>query len=326
MNEFELKERIKNLEKQLEQYKLEEVGIYVPKHVLNTKSEFGKAIRENLKEQRYYSHAKNLFDTKGNVPSILIQHFNFECSELIKKLNGYNLESVRLKIKNYANKLISVCNEQEITIKTQRLFYLKIEQAELENDYILFQAEEKWRKQEQARKIAEQRKADKEWFDKLRELEDQLSISVSNGDFGQINDLQQKIEQTRHLLKDRKAGWIYIISNDDMIPGYYKLGTTRRVNPLVRIDELSDASHAFKFKVHAFIYSEDCFALEAQLHKRFAYCRVNKENYHKEFFEIDLDELRQVLKDEFGIDVEMNENIYSDNEHLRELYNFAFDK
>lgn len=326
MNEFELREKIKKLEKQLEQYKLEEVGIYAPKHILNTKSEFGKAIRENLKEQRYYSHAKNLFDVKGNISSILIQHFNFECSELIKKLNGYNLESVRLKIKNYANKLISVCNEQEITIKTQRLFYLKIEQAELENDYILFQAEEKWKKQEQARKIAEQRKADKEWFDRLRELEEQLSVSVFSGDTEQTNELQQEIEKTQHLLRDRKAGWIYIISNEDMLYGYYKIGTTRRVNPLVRIDELSDASHAFKFKVHAFIYSEDCFALEAQLHKRFAYCRVNKENAHKEFFEVDLDELQQILKDEFGIDIEMNDNIYDDNAQLRELYNFAHDK
>lgn len=53
MNEFELREKIKKLEKQLEQYKLEEVGIYTPKHILNTKSEFRKAIRENLKEQRY---------------------------------------------------------------------------------------------------------------------------------------------------------------------------------------------------------------------------------------------------------------------------------
>lgn len=326
MNEFELKEKIKTLEKQLEQYELEQVGIYTPRHVLNTKSEFGNAIRENLKEQRYYSHTKNLLDKTGNIPAILIQHFNFECSELIKKLNGYNLESVRLKIKNYANKFISVCNEQEITIKTQRLFYLKIEQAELENDYILFQAEEKWKKQEQARKIAEQRKADKEWFDRLKELEEQKAKNVFNGDSEQIDKIEQEIEQTRHLLRDKKAGWIYIISNDDMISGIVKIGTTRRISPLVRIDELSDASHAFKFKVHAFIYSEDCFALESQLHRRFAYCRVNKQNAHKEFFEVSLDELQKVLKDEFGIDVEMNDNIYDDDEQLRELYNFAFDK
>lgn len=326
MHEFELREEIKELKHKLERYELEEVGIYTPKHVINTKVDFGTAIKENLREQKHYSNTKNLFSTTGRIQFILIQHFNFQCSELIKRLNGYNLQSVKLKLKDYANNFINICNEQEFTIKTQRLFYLKIEQAKLENDYIIFQSEEKWRKQEQARKIAEQRKADQEWFDRLREIEVKLKDSIFCGDIEETERLQQEIEKTRHLLRDRKAGWIYIISNDDMLPGYYKLGTTRRVNPLVRINELSDASHAFKFKVHAFIYTEDCFGLEAALHRRLAYCRVNKENVHKEFFHIDLDELQKILLDEFEIDVEMNEDIYEDDEKLNAIYNFAYDK
>ena len=89
---------------------------------------------------------------------------------------------------------------------------------------------------------------------------------------------------------------------------------------------MSDASHAFKFKVHAFIYTEDCFGLEAALHRRLAYCRVNKENVHKEFFYIDLDELQKILLNEFDIDVEMNDDIYEDDEKLSAIYNFAYDK
>ena len=108
MNEFELQEEIKDLKRKLERYELEEVGIYAPKHVLNTKADFGKAIKENLREQKHYSNAKNLRTTTGRNQSILIQHFNFQCSELIKKLNGYNLQSVKLKLKDYANNFINV--------------------------------------------------------------------------------------------------------------------------------------------------------------------------------------------------------------------------
>lgn len=326
MKEFELKEKIKSLERKLEQYELESVGIYAPKHALNTRSEFGEAIRQNLKEQRECSKVKNLFTTTGTIQSILVQNFNFECSEIIRKLNGYNLQSAKLKIQEKANNMLDVCDEYGILVSNHNLFNLKIEQAELENDYLLFQAEEKYRKQEQARKIAEQRKADKEWFDRLVELEKRIQESISNGDIEETERLQEEANQTRHLLKEKKAGWVYIISNEDMHNGYYKVGTTRRISPLVRIDELSDASHAFKFRIHALIYSEDCFDLESRLHRRLTNYRVNKENLHKEFFEIDLEELQIILLDEFGIDVEMNENIYEDDEKLNALYSFIYDK
>jgi hypothetical protein len=326
MKEFELKEKIKNLERKLEQYELESVGIYAPKHALNTRSEFGEAIRQNLKEQRECSKVKNLFTTTGTIQNILVQNFNFECSEIIRKLNGYNLQSAKLKIQEKANKMLDVCDEYGILVSNHNLFNLKIEQAKLENDYLLFQAEEKYRKQEQARKIAEQRKADKEWFDRLVELEKRIQESISNGNIEETERLQEEANQTRYLLKEKKAGWVYIISNEDMHDGYYKVGTTRRISPLVRIDELSDASHAFKFRIHALIYSEDCFGLESRLHRRLTNCRVNKENLHKEFFEIDLEELQIILLDEFGIDVEMNENIYEDDEKLNALYSFIYDK
>lgn len=61
MNEFELKEQIKTLEHKLEQYELANMGIYAPRHVLNTKSEFGKAIKENLKQQKSNQNHKTCF-------------------------------------------------------------------------------------------------------------------------------------------------------------------------------------------------------------------------------------------------------------------------
>ena len=55
---------------------------------------------------------------------------------------------------------------------------------------------------------------------------------------------------------------------------------------------MGDASVPFPFDVHAMIYSEDAPALESQLHKEFAYMRVNKINKRKEFFNVDLSEVK----------------------------------
>ena len=111
-----------------------------------------------------------------------------------------------------------------------------------------------------------------------------------------------------------------------MTKGCLKIGLTRRPSPIVRINELSNASHAFKFKIHALIYTEDCFGLETALHRRFADKRVNKDNFHKEFFWLELDEIQRVLKDEFGIDCAMHDNIYEDDALLQQYYDFNFNE
>lgn len=255
-----------------------------------------------------------------------MENFNFKCSQLITKLNGYNLQSAKLKVQEYANELIDICDMNRIKIVSHRLFELKIEQLTLENDFLLFQAEEKYRKKEQTKKIREQRIADQEWFDTLKGLELKQEHYIDTNDTKALSELAPKIEEAKKMLKERKAGWVYIISNEDMIEGIYKIGVTRRPNAIVRINELSNANHAFKFKIHTIIYSDNCFELEAALHRRLTKYRVNKDNFHKEFFKINLDELQKILKDEFNIDTNMLEDMYDDDEKLNEFYNFSFDK
>lgn len=301
-------------------------GLYTPHHILNSKSEFSRAIKENIKEQKRYNKPTLTFSTNGTIEKLLIENFNFKCSEAMSGLNGYNLNSVKLKIQELANELIDVCDKHRIHIDSHRLFELKIEQAKLENDYILFQAEQKYIKKEQARKIKEQHIADSEWFNTLKELEEQYVRYTDTEDQEELNNLVPKIEQAKKMLRERKAGWVYIISNEDMVKGIYKIGTTRRPNAIVRINELSNASHAFKFKIHAIIYSDDCFGLENKIHRRLASLRVNQDNFHKEFFRIELDELQKILREEFDIDIEMHDDIYSDDEKLNEFYNFSFEE
>jgi hypothetical protein len=73
--------------------------------------------------------------------------------------------------------------------------------------------------------------------------------------------------------------------------GIYKIGMTRRLEPLDRIKELGDASVPFPFDVHAMIYSENAPELETQLHQTFAHRSVNLVNARKEFFQVALDDI-----------------------------------
>ena len=76
-----------------------------------------------------------------------------------------------------------------------------------------------------------------------------------------------------------------------------KIGVTRRIDPQIRVNELSNASLPFEFGVHSFIFSENAFELEHTLHMAFDNKRINKVNKHKEFFSATLDEVKQeVLK------------------------------
>ena len=126
-----------------------------------------------------------------------------------------------------------------------------------------------------------------------------------------IKDLEEKlkaVEKDKENVLDRekntRSGFVYIISNigsfgDDI----YKIGMTRRLEPMDRIKELGDASVPFEFDVHAMIFSEDAPALENTLHTKFRDSQVNKVNPRKEFFKISLDEIEKVVKSEYNATV-----------------------
>lgn len=112
---------------------------------------------------------------------------------------------------------------------------------------------------------------------------------------GQIEQIEDKREQIASL-ENGKAGYVYIISNigsfgDDV----YKIGMTRRMEPMERINELGSASVPFPFDVHGLIFSDDAVSLEHELHTVFNNNRVNKVNLRKEFFKVSLDDIEKVV-------------------------------
>ena len=99
-----------------------------------------------------------------------------------------------------------------------------------------------------------------------------------------------------------KSGHVYVLSNIGSFgEGVYKIGMTRRLEPLDRVDELGDASVPFPFDVHAIIYCEDAPHLENKLHRAFATRRVNLVNVRKEYFRVSLDEIRAEVEKLHGL-------------------------
>ena len=123
-----------------------------------------------------------------------------------------------------------------------------------------------------------------------------------------LEGLVQKLEQELAAAVDRKAksmaraqltrsGHVYVLSNVGSFgEGIYKIGMTRRLEPLERVNELGDASVPFRFDVHAMIYSEDAPRLENALHEESAARKVNRINLRRECFRVTIDEIMAAVE------------------------------
>lgn len=120
----------------------------------------------------------------------------------------------------------------------------------------------------------------------------------------QIEELQRRLAEA-HANRERaiaraqmtRSGQVYVISNVGSFgENVFKIGMTRRLDPLDRVRELGDASVPFQFDVHGIIYSDDAPGLENLLHRTFSHRRVNLVNERKEFFAVPIDEIAEVVK------------------------------
>ena len=130
-----------------------------------------------------------------------------------------------------------------------------------------------------------------------------------------IDELQKNVEESEAKKKDldyrqenATAGYVYIISNIGSFgKDIVKIGVTRRLDPMERIDELGSASVPFKFDVHALIFSYDAYSLETELHSRFADRRINKVNNRKEYYRVAISEIKDALSEYKDLTVDFNE-------------------
>lgn len=147
-------------------------------------------------------------------------------------------------------------------------------------------------------------------MEKAQQAIDKASAEQKAKYEAQLADLQVKLQEAEaknqralSMAQQTKSGHVYIISNIGSFgEDVFKIGMTRRLEPLDRVRELGDASVPFPFDVHAMIYSEDAPGLETALHKYFVQNQVNKVNPRKEFFRIPIADIRAEVEKR-GLDV-----------------------
>jgi hypothetical protein len=164
------------------------------------------------------------------------------------------------------------------------------------------EAEERRRQSEVDRIRAERERAtkDQQSSERMAELEAKLLAAEAR-----LAEAHTNTERAISMAQQTRAGHVYIISNIGSFgTNVYKIGMTRRPDPMDRIWELSDASVPFDFDVHAIIRTDDAPGMETELHQRFATRRLNAVNQRKEFFAVSIDEIAVVVRERCG-DIEL---------------------
>ena len=176
---------------------------------------------------------------------------------------------------------------------------LRVSELQLTADYLQKKAEEKEAERLERERLREERKVQQELERERQRLEKErqhvvnaLAKLESKGNFAALERLREHLTDVEKAIADVdyreaniRAGYVYVISNIGAFgERMVKVGMTRRLDPLDRIRELSDASVPFNFDVHALFFSKDAVAIEAALHARLASHRVNLVNRRREFF------------------------------------------
>lgn len=264
----------------------------------------------------------------SDMQKLLLRAFNAECDDIIGHVTYSNIEASEKRITASKDAISKLGSLMSVGI-TNGYYRLKLDELYLAFEYAQKKQEEKEAQKEaraqlrEAAKLAKEVEAARAKLEKeqthyknaLAKVEAQLA-SASDADRASIEAKKQELEQ--QLIKidssfadldyreaNQKAGYVYIISNIGAFgEDVYKIGMTRRLEPMDRIDELGDASVPFDFDVHALIFSNDAPKLEAALHSAFADRKLNFVNLRREFFRVSLDEIKQVVKDNFDESVE----------------------
>ena len=270
-------------------------------YTLNDSARRGKEMQDVYGRGLIYScnayiDSKEKSVTTGNIA---------KSKELIKnKFNSYQSK---------ANKVGLALNAEYVKVRLDMLdINLAIKVKQKEEKARIREEKRRLREQEQlladiAReraKLLEEKKAMNIAFDKA------LTDDERNRIKSQLVSIDKRLDSIAYRESHSKAGWLYVISSPSL-PGLVKIGCTRRLNPALRVRELSSSSLPEPYHAHCFVFSDDCFELENNIHKYFDKERVNPD---REFFRIEPKEAVDVLKEIFHVDVHFVDEDCDENE------------
>jgi hypothetical protein len=294
---------------------LQEVGIYKYRHPLTDAVAYEKQlagidddIKTMVKKDGGAVLATNEWTVNGSATEgramvrdfskLMLRAFNAEADTLVRGLKPYKLDGALDRLNKVAETIERLGKTMNIRI-SKSYIQLRMRELELTSDFLQKKAEEKEVERLERERLREERKVQQEIqrerdrLDKERQhYANALEAVVANGDDAaatrlreQLGEVDRDMAQVDFRAANIRAGYVYLISSigsfgEKMV----KVGMTRRLDPMDRIRELSDASVPFNFDVHALFFSKDAVGIETAMHDRLANVRVNIVNRRREFF------------------------------------------
>lgn len=254
-----------------------------------------------------------------DITKLILRAFNGECDEIVRKVKFANLGASLAAIDKSAGIVCRLAAELEISIP-QEYVELKKQEVAISFEYARFGEEEKERQRVFREQEREAKKLEKEIAEQRRRLDKEMAqfgmelqsvmAQLQNAPYEMVPDLMQKkaylesnLAEVQKAQQDvdyreanQRAGYVYVISNVGSFgENVYKIGMTRRLDPMDRVKELGDASVPFGFDVHAMIFTDDAPGLEAALHRDFESRKLNLVNPRREFFRCTLQEIKEAV-------------------------------
>jgi len=315
-----------------EEIELAELGFYKPHFDFDSSEKYKKEILEIRAQQKNIingniaitcstewtvegSKAKGRTMTNRGI-KLTARAFNNECDSAIANVRWNNVERIEQRVKKAFESINKLNKSNHIYISYDYL-NLKISELRLTHEYKEKKQQEKEEQAEIKRQMRDEIKLIQEFEqaqkdeDKYIKLLEKTKADIEKATGSQLENLNKNIKKlqqdlneaniknkrAKSMAEQTKSGHVYIVSNVGSFgENIYKIGMTRRLEPLDRIKELSGASVPFVFDIHAMIYSNNAPELEKNLHQLFNSKRVNLVNLRKEFFNISLDEIEKEVK------------------------------
>lgn len=310
---------------------LQEVGIYDYSHPLQDSVAFKDRlarIQRDIKDMARADGGAVLATTNWHVNNsaaegrkmvkdfskLMLRSYNAEADTLVRGLKPYRLEAAVDRL----NKTVATIERlgRSLAIQVSNRYHdLRIEELRLTADYQAKLAEEKEAEREERERLREERLVRQEAEREKARLEKErshyanaLASLKEQGDddaiarmTAQLADVEKAIADVDYRTANQRAGYVYVISNlgafgDQMI----KVGMTRRLEPMDRIRELSDASVPFNFDVHALFFADDAVGIEQAMHHALADRRVNEVNMRREYFYATVQDAKTLLSNLAG--------------------------
>lgn len=277
---------------------------------------------------------------RNTAVNFVLDAFNGKVDSTLSKIKNNNYGKLSQEIKD-AFQLVNYNGSAFRSAKITDI-YLQARLNELKwgvavNEIMLEEKEEQRRIKEQLR---EEEKARREYERAIKEAEKeeksiQQAIDKATKELmlaseeqrlaleQKLAELQIKFEEAEaknqraiSMAQQTRSGHVYVISNIGSFgEGVYKIGMTRRLEPLDRVRELGDASVPFAFDVHAMIYSDDAPSLENHLHKIFNEKQINKVNSRKEFFNVCIKDIKSTVA---NMNIDAHWTMFADAREYRE--------